>query len=73
MGSAALELAYVASGRLDAYVERTINLWDIAAGGLMVESSGGEFYTLPAPGGNTVARCAPTTACCGENFRSAVC
>jgi myo-inositol-1(or 4)-monophosphatase len=51
MGSAALELAYVASGRLDAYVERTINLWDIAAGGLMVECSGGEFYTLPAPGG----------------------
>ncbi len=51
MGSAALELAYVASGRLDAYVERTINLWDIAAGGLMVECSGGEFYTQPAPGG----------------------
>ncbi len=51
MGSAALELAYVASGRLDAYVERTINLWDIAAGALMVECSGGEFYTRPAPGG----------------------
>jgi len=51
MGSAALELAYVASGRLDVYVERTINLWDVAAGALMVESSGGEFYTLPAPGG----------------------
>ena len=51
MGSAALELAYVASGRLDAYVERTINLWDIAAGALMVECSGGEFYTQPAPGG----------------------
>ncbi len=51
MGSAALELAYVASGRLDAYIERTINLWDIAAGALMVERSGGEFYTRPAPGG----------------------
>jgi len=51
MGSAALELAYVASGRLDAYVERTINLWDIAAGALMVECSGGEFYTRRAPGG----------------------
>jgi myo-inositol-1(or 4)-monophosphatase len=51
MGSAALELAYVASGRLDAYIERTINLWDIAAGALMVECSGGEFYTQPAPGG----------------------
>jgi len=51
MGSAALELANVAAGRLDAYVERTINLWDIAAGALMVECSGGEFYTLPAPRG----------------------
>ena len=51
MGSAALELVYVASGRLDAYVERTINLWDVAAGSLLVENAGGEFYTLPAPGG----------------------
>ena len=49
-GSAALELAYVASGRLDAYVERRINLWDVAAGSLMVECSGGEFYALPAAG-----------------------
>ena len=44
MGSAALELAYVASGRLDAYIERTINIWDIAAGALMVECSGGEMF-----------------------------
>ena len=51
MGSAALELAYVASGRIDAYVERTINLWDVAAGALLVECAGGEFYTRPAPGG----------------------
>ena len=50
MGSAALELAYVASGRLDAYVERTINLWDVAAGSLLVENAGGEFYVLSAPG-----------------------
>jgi len=47
MGSAALELAYVASGRLDVYIERTINLWDIAAGGLMVECSGGEMFLVP--------------------------
>ena len=51
MGSAALELVYVASGRLDAYIERTINLWDVAAGALLVENGGGEFYTLPAPNG----------------------
>jgi len=51
MGSAALELVYVASGRLDAYIERTINLWDVAAGQLLVENAGGEFYALPAPHG----------------------
>jgi myo-inositol-1(or 4)-monophosphatase len=51
MGSAALELAYVASGRLDAYIERTINIWDIAAGSLMVESSGGEMYLKQLPDG----------------------
>jgi myo-inositol-1(or 4)-monophosphatase len=51
MGSAALELVYVACGRLDAYIERTINLWDVAAGSLLVENAGGEFYTVPAPNG----------------------
>jgi myo-inositol-1(or 4)-monophosphatase len=51
LGSAALELAYVASGRLDVYIERTINLWDVAAGLLLVENAGGEFYAVPAPGG----------------------
>jgi len=51
MGSAALELAYVASGRLDVYIERTINIWDIAAGGLMVECSGGEMHLKTLPDG----------------------
>ena len=51
MGSAALELVYVASGRLDAYIERTINLWDVAAGALLIENAGGEFYAVPAPDG----------------------
>jgi myo-inositol-1(or 4)-monophosphatase len=51
LGSAALELAYVACGRLDVYVERTINLWDIAAGALMVECSGGECWLKALPDG----------------------
>jgi myo-inositol-1(or 4)-monophosphatase len=51
LGSAALELAYVASGRLDVYIERTINLWDVAAGSLLVENAGGEFYAVPTPDG----------------------
>ena len=44
MGAAALGLTYVASGRFDAYVERGIRLWDIAAGGLIIEAAGGEFW-----------------------------
>ena len=44
MGSAALGLVYVASGRFDAYIERGIRLWDIAAGGLIIECAGGEFW-----------------------------
>jgi myo-inositol-1(or 4)-monophosphatase len=50
MGSAALALAYVAMGRFDAYVERGISLWDIAAGGVLVECAGGEFRVEPAAG-----------------------
>ena len=58
LGSAALELAYVASGRLDAYVERRINLWDVAAGSLLVECAGGEFYARPVPGKYRYTMCA---------------
>jgi len=50
MGSAALALTYVASGRFDAYIERGIRLWDIAAGGLIVECAGGEFWQEAIPG-----------------------
>ena len=44
MGSAALALTYVATGRYDAYVERGISLWDVAAGGLILECAGGKFW-----------------------------
>ena len=40
-GCAALDLAYVASGRLDGYFHNKINLWDVAAGALMVLEAGG--------------------------------
>ncbi len=43
MGSAALDMAYVACGRFDAYLERSISLWDVAAGCLLVESAGGKI------------------------------
>lgn len=42
LGSAALDLCYVAAGRLDGYYERGIKAWDIAAGVLILEEAGGE-------------------------------
>ena len=47
LGSAALDLAYVASGRLDAYIETGISLWDIAAGSLLVKNAGGTVDLRP--------------------------
>ena len=48
LGSAALALAYIACGRLDAYIEESVNLWDIAAGVLLLEKAGGRV-TLTTP------------------------
>jgi myo-inositol-1(or 4)-monophosphatase len=50
MGSAALALVYVASGRVDAYLEYGLRLWDIAAGGLIIECADGEFWHRPVEG-----------------------
>ena len=41
LGSAALDLCYVAAGRLDAYYERGVHAWDVAAGALILEEAGG--------------------------------
>ena len=40
-GSAALDMAYVASGRYDGYFQKNLNLWDIAAGIILVKEAGG--------------------------------
>ena len=40
-GCAALDLAYVASGRLDGFFHNKINIWDVAAGTLLVKEAGG--------------------------------
>jgi myo-inositol-1(or 4)-monophosphatase len=53
MGAAALSMVYVASGRFDAYVEYGLRLWDIAAGGLIIERAGGEFFRQPLDGEHT--------------------
>jgi myo-inositol-1(or 4)-monophosphatase len=41
LGSAALDLCYVAAGRFDGFWEEQLNAWDIAAGALIVEEAGG--------------------------------
>ena len=45
-GCASLDLAYVASGRLDGFFHNKINLWDVAAGTLMVREAGGAVNDL---------------------------
>jgi myo-inositol-1(or 4)-monophosphatase len=47
LGSAALDMAYVACGRFDVYIETGISLWDIAAGWLLVENAGGTVDLRP--------------------------
>ena len=47
LGSAALDMAYVACGRFDAYIETGISLWDIAAGSILVENAGGTVDLRP--------------------------
>lgn len=48
LGSAALALAYIACGRLDAYIEEQISEWDIAAGKMLLEAAGGKFHAEPS-------------------------
>ena len=45
-GCAALDMAYVASGRYDGYFQKNLNLWDIAAGIILVKEAGGEINDI---------------------------
>lgn len=47
LGSAALDMAYIASGRLDAYIEQAVSLWDVAAGKILIEAAGGKVELRP--------------------------
>lgn len=50
LGSAAVDLAYVACGRFEAYYEFNLHIWDVAAGILIVQEAGGHLYDFD--GGN---------------------
>lgn len=54
IGSAALSLAYVASGRADAYFEKDIKIWDVCGGLALVKSAGGNHNN---PVADTVGGC----------------
>jgi myo-inositol-1(or 4)-monophosphatase len=43
MGSASIDLAYVACGRFDAFFEYGLNIWDVAAGAILIREAGGKF------------------------------
>jgi myo-inositol-1(or 4)-monophosphatase len=60
-GCAALQIAHVAEGRYDAYVELDLSSWDAMAGLLLVEEAGGYVGPFPGPGGLTVR--APVIGC----------
>ena len=53
MGSAALDLAHLACGRLDGFYEAPLERWDKAAGLLMIAEAGGVITELPGPRGLT--------------------
>jgi myo-inositol-1(or 4)-monophosphatase len=64
LGAAALDLAYVAAGRFDAYWERDMHSWDLAAGALLVREAGG--FVSDADGGDTFLE--TNSICAGNEY-----
>jgi myo-inositol-1(or 4)-monophosphatase len=65
-GSAALDLAWTAAGRYDAYFERTVQPWDVAAGALLCRRAGLEVRDLPERPGMPYGICAGRPALLDE-------
>jgi myo-inositol-1(or 4)-monophosphatase len=70
LGSAALDLCSVGCGRVDAFVEEGLNVWDMAAGGLVATEAGARLEQHPGVGGNPCYLCAPEAGF--EEFRDLV-
>ena len=62
LGCASLDLAFVAAGRFDAFWERGLNSWDIAAGALLIREAGG--FVSDADGGPDFLE--NGSICCGN-------
>lgn len=71
LGSAALNLCYVAAGRLDGYFAESVKTWDVAAGVLMIELAGGVVTAIDG-GEFDLARPRLATACTPELHRQLV-
>ena len=66
MGAAAIDLAYVAAGRFEAFYEYNLNSWDMAAGALLILEAGGQITDFSGGqnwlfGGDVIAGCAAQT------------
>ena len=61
-GSAALDMAYVAAGRYDGYFQNNLNLWDIAAGIIIVKEAGGAINEINLSENNNIKIRASSTA-----------
>ena len=61
-GSAALDMAYVASGRFDGYFQKNLNLWDIAAGLILVKEAGGIVNEIDTSQNKNIKITAASTA-----------
>jgi myo-inositol-1(or 4)-monophosphatase len=61
LGAGALQLAHVAAGRYDAFVELSLNAWDAMAAVLLIEEAGG--FTAPFPGPGGLRTPAPVLGC----------
>ncbi len=60
-GSAALDMAYVAAGRYDGYFQNGLNLWDIAAGIIILEEAGGIINEIDLSKNKNIKICASST------------
>jgi myo-inositol-1(or 4)-monophosphatase len=71
-GAAALDLAWCACGRFDAYYERGVNAWDVAAGALIASRAGMEVRDLVANGADAAGLMAAPSAIVDELFELVV-
>ena len=60
-GCAALDMAYVAAGRYDGYFQHDLNLWDIAAGIILVKEAGGILNEIDLSVNNNIKIIASST------------